>query len=53
MILVRLARFAVKHEEYNGNTNARIKSWEQSDFNGCNHVFKENPMDGFTNCFKQ
>lgn len=37
----KTARVIVKHEEYNGNTNARVKGWEQSRINGCNHVFKE------------
>lgn len=36
----KTARVTVKHEEYNGNVNARVKGWEQSHFNGCNHVFK-------------
>lgn len=36
----KTARVNVKHEEYNGNTNARVKGWEQSRFNGCNHVYK-------------
>lgn len=38
----KTARVTVKHEEYNGNVNARVKGWEQSRFNRCNHVFKEN-----------
>lgn len=44
----KTCRVTVKHEEYNGNINARVKSWEPSEYTGCNHVFKENPMDGFT-----
>lgn len=36
----KTARVNVKHEEYNGNTNARVKGWESSRFNGCNHVYK-------------
>lgn len=39
----KTARVTVKHEEYNGNVNARVKGWESSRFNGCNHVFKESP----------
>lgn len=36
----KTARVTVKHEEYNGKTNARVNRWEQSKFNGCNHVYK-------------
>src|SRR5699024_3349758 len=36
----KTARVVVKHEEYNGNTNARVKAWEPSRFNSCNHQFK-------------
>ena len=43
----KTCKVTVKHEEYNGNTSAKVKSWEPSDFTGCNHVFKENPMEGF------
>lgn len=46
--LYKTARVTVKHEEYNGRTNARVQSWEQSKFTTCNHQFKtSNPMDGF------
>src|SRR5699024_475982 len=38
----KTARVVVKHEEYNGNTNARVKAWELSRFNSCNHQFKSN-----------
>lgn len=38
----RTARVVVKHEEYNGNTNARVKAWEPSRFDSCNHQFKSN-----------
>ncbi|MBS4538193.1 DUF669 domain-containing protein [Clostridium sp. D2Q-11] len=46
----RTARVTVKHEEYNGNTNARVKSWEVSRFKDCNHTFKtnDNEIQGFT-----
>lgn len=45
----KTCKVTVKHEEYNGNTNARVKSWEPSDFQGCNHVFKVDdiPLEGF------
>ncbi|NBI05785.1 DUF669 domain-containing protein [Senegalia massiliensis] len=48
----RTARVTVKHEEYNDNTNARVKNWDQSKFNGCNHEFKNKVgnmqgMEGF------
>ena len=33
-------KVTVKHEEYNGNINARVKAWEPSDFQSCNHIFK-------------
>ena len=36
----KTCKVTVKHEEYNGNTNARVKAWEVSDFQGCSHVFK-------------
>ncbi len=36
----KTARVTVKHEEYNGKTNARIQNWEQSRFIQCNHQFK-------------
>lgn len=44
----RTARVKVGHEEYNGKTYERVKSWEPSRFDVCNHVFKaENIPDGF------
>ncbi|MCR2045513.1 DUF669 domain-containing protein [Anaerosalibacter massiliensis] len=36
----KTARVTVKHEEYNGKTNARVKGWEPSKFETCNHQFK-------------
>lgn len=36
----RTARVKVVHEEYNGKTYERVKSWEPSRFDVCNHVFK-------------
>jgi hypothetical protein len=51
----RTARVTVKHEEYNGNVNARVKAWEQSRYQTCNHQFKDSSnsnsgfnLDGFT-----
>lgn len=38
----KTCKVTVKHEEYNGSTNARIKGWEQSNYTTCSHVFKEN-----------
>ncbi|OLS02901.1 DUF669 domain-containing protein [Tissierella creatinophila] len=47
----KTARVTVEHEEYNGKINARVKRWEKSKFQGCNHQFKkieDNPINGFT-----
>jgi hypothetical protein len=46
---LKTARVIVKHEEYNGRTNARVQSWEPSRFNTCNHQFKAEdiPIEGF------
>lgn len=44
----KTARVVVKHEEYNGNVNARVKSWEQSRFTTCNHTYKEPQTEGFS-----
>lgn len=41
----KTARVTVKHEEYNGNTNARVKFWEQTKFPQNNHKFKTNSND--------
>lgn len=35
------AKVYVKHEEYNGNKNARVKGWNKTDAPGINHVWKE------------
>lgn len=46
----KTCKVTVKHEEYNGKINARVSRWEPSQFQGCNHVFKENANnipDGF------
>lgn len=44
----KTARVVVKHEEYNGNTNARVNSWEPSRFANCNHTYKEpQQIEGF------
>lgn len=47
----KTARVTVKHEEYNGNTNARVKAWEPSRYDTCNHQFKNGgttDIPGFT-----
>ena len=36
----KTAKVTIKHEEYNGNTNARVKNWDNSKFSTCNHVWK-------------
>lgn len=41
----KTARVNVKHEEYNGNVNARVKGWESSRTNGCNHAYKTEPSN--------
>ena len=43
----KTCKVTIKHEEYNGYTNANVKAWEASGYQGCNHVFKEDPMAGF------
>lgn len=40
----RVARVTVKHEEYKGDKQARVKYWNESKFQNCQHTFK----DGFT-----
>ena len=37
----KTARVRIKHEEYNGNTNARVSFWNESKFSECNHVWKD------------
>ena len=44
----KTARVVVKHEEYNGKTNARVNSWEQSRFSTCNHTYKDPQIEGFS-----
>lgn len=41
----KTARVTVKHEEYNGKTNARIQRWDPTKINGCNHEYKKNPSE--------
>lgn len=35
----KTALVKIKHEEYNGNTNARVSFWNESKFQSCNHVW--------------
>ena len=45
----KTCKVSIKHEEYNGYTNANVKKWEQSKYQNCNHIFeKKIEMDGFT-----
>jgi len=37
----KTANVTIKHEEYNGNKNERVKAWSQSKFTACNHTFKD------------
>ena len=38
----KTCKVTVKHEEYNGKTNARVsEAGSKSNYTGCNHVFKE------------
>ena len=37
----KVAKVTVKHEEYNGKTNEKIKAWKESNVQTCNHVFKD------------
>lgn len=43
----KTCKVTVKHEEYNGKINVRVNKWEQSAFQGCNHIFKESMPEGF------
>lgn len=43
----KTAKITIKHEEYNGNTNERVKAWEPSKFTTCNHQFKDKVDNGF------
>jgi hypothetical protein len=42
----KLLRVTVKHEEYNGNTQAKVKTITETKYPQCNHVYKTSPTVG-------
>jgi hypothetical protein len=40
---LKLVRVSVKHEEYQGNTQAKVKFVNETKFPTCNHVWKNQP----------
>lgn len=44
----KVAKIRIKHDVYEGNTNARVSFWSESKFQECNHVWRDQNAQGVT-----